>query len=136
MEMTEADRLFVDINILVYATDSQSSFHLAAQQRLDEIRQHGTSMVISSQVLREYLAVTTRSSATGERVPLPEILTNIQIFRQEFEVVNENSAVFDQINASTGDDSRWGKAGSRRKHCCHYASQPDKVSVDSQYGRL
>ena len=52
--------LFVDTNILVFATDAGSPFVSAAEAELEQWRKQGTDLYISVQVLREYLAVTTR----------------------------------------------------------------------------
>ncbi len=47
------DRLFVDTNILVYATDADSPWQPVAENELEEWRRQGTELHISVQVLRE-----------------------------------------------------------------------------------
>lgn len=59
MATTGVDRLFVDTNILVYATNEDSPWQASAEQTLETWRGGGTQLCVSVQVLREYLAVTT-----------------------------------------------------------------------------
>jgi predicted nucleic acid-binding protein len=60
MVTPDVSRLFVDTNILVFATDADSPWESAAATELEQWRKQGTELCISVQVLREYLAVTTR----------------------------------------------------------------------------
>ena len=47
-------RLFVDTNILVFATDVDSPFQSAAETSLEQWRKQGTDLYINVQDLREY----------------------------------------------------------------------------------
>lgn len=76
-----ADTLFVDTNVLIYATDAQSPFYVQAVNALNKAFMGGADLVISFQVLREYLAVTTRLSVNNPRVSLEDILKSIRTFR-------------------------------------------------------
>ncbi len=57
MALTGVRKLFVDTNILVYATNSFSPWHHLANTRLQELRRLGIDLVISTQIVREYLTV-------------------------------------------------------------------------------
>jgi len=77
MAMTGVSRLFVDTNIIVYASDGLSVFNQIANDILTQARQQKTELIISSQILREYLSATTRSLAiTG----IPSLADIIKIF--------------------------------------------------------
>lgn len=95
MATTVDSRQFVDTNILIYATDTRSPYHVRAQDALNNARARGISLVISNQVLREYLAVTTRQGPTDPDIPRREIFENVRILREEFEVVEDSDTVFD-----------------------------------------
>jgi predicted nucleic acid-binding protein len=62
-----------------------------AWQSLQDAQTMGLELVISTQILREYLAASTRPSPTN--LPLNDILTNINVFQTQFQVVNDNLAV-------------------------------------------
>src|SRR5947209_1098388 len=91
MATTAAEEWFVDTNILVYATDPQSPWHQRATDALNRARQSGIELVVSPQVLREYLAITTRPSGGTPRTVAA--LANVRTFQQELKVVQDGLAV-------------------------------------------
>lgn len=93
MKMTDVDRLFVDTNVLIYATNESSPWHSLANATLREARQLGIELIISTQVLREYLATATRLKASGSGIPLEDIFENLQTFQREFTVVEDTRSV-------------------------------------------
>ncbi len=95
--MKDVKRLFVDTNILIFATNELSEWRLAAERKLQEARQLGIELIISAQILREYLAAATRISVMGQGLPLQKILENVRIFRNEFTVVEDNPFVLDAL---------------------------------------
>lgn len=99
MAMTGVSELFVDNNVLVYSTNSFSPWHRVARDRLQEARQLGVDLVISTQILREYLAVATRSSTTTGSPSLSELLDNVRLFRTQFTVVLNSPLVLDHLTA-------------------------------------
>ena len=92
MKMTGVDRLFVDTNVLIYATNESSLWHGLAHAALQEARQLGIEL-ISTQVLREYLAAATRLSGTGSGILLADIFENLQTFQRDFTVVEDTRVV-------------------------------------------
>jgi predicted nucleic acid-binding protein len=93
MKMTGVDRLFVDTNVLIYATNASSPWHGLANAALQEARQLGIELIISTQVLREYLATATRLSGTDSGIPFADIFENLQTFQSEFTVVEDTRLV-------------------------------------------
>jgi predicted nucleic acid-binding protein len=67
MATTAADQVFIDTNVLVYASRPSAPEHAAARVALAEIETTGARVWISQQVLRDYLAVVTRPQATHRR---------------------------------------------------------------------
>ena len=55
--------VFIDTNVLIYATRRTASEHAAARTALARLEGEGRSLWISFQILREYLAVVTRPQA-------------------------------------------------------------------------
>jgi len=85
--------VFLDTNILIYASFPGAPFYDAARARLSELESDGAVFWISRQVLREYLASTTRPGAI---VPPPTIVALTQAVRRfeaEFEIADEDAAV-------------------------------------------
>lgn len=95
--MKDVDRLFVDTNILIFATNEQSPWHMPAANGLAEARRLGVELVISSQFLREYLSAATRISVMENGLSLPKILENVCEFRNELTVVEDNPFVLDAL---------------------------------------
>lgn len=69
-----ASPLSIDTNVLMYATDTLSPWHSVVRDWLNTSRQKGIDLVISPQILREYLAATTRAGQTGPGVPLAQVV--------------------------------------------------------------
>jgi len=91
-------RLFVDTNILVFATDAGSPLASAAETELEQWRKQGTELYISVQVLREYLAVTTRPALGQTALPdYPAILANVAAFRSGFQVLEDTRSVSEKL---------------------------------------
>jgi predicted nucleic acid-binding protein len=86
MAKTSADRLFVDTNVLVDATDLGRPRHDGAVALLER----RTSLVFSAQIAREYLAVATRPQALNGLGLSPEdALENLTALRQVVRLLPE-----------------------------------------------
>lgn len=93
MTPTAGSAVFLDTNILVYASFAGTPFHTAARARLSELETNGTILWTSRQVLREFLAVTTRS---GNILPAPVAAALSQLVRQfeaGFQIADEDGTV-------------------------------------------
>jgi predicted nucleic acid-binding protein len=97
MKTVSDDRVFVDTNILYYANDPTSSFGAQAIARINELASLNNELIISSQVIREYAAVTLRN-AVYHKLDLPNsvstVLRNIGRFQRDFEVLYDDALVF------------------------------------------
>jgi predicted nucleic acid-binding protein len=92
-----ADAIFIDTNVLVFATIPSSPFHQPAIAALHALAQTGVETWISRQVVREYLVQLTRPGV----LPLP---LSAQLAGQQAEtlttlyrVADENGAVFREL---------------------------------------
>lgn len=90
-------RTFVDTNVLVYALSPSSPFHTTANRVLAERSQAGDSLVISSQVLREFAAAVSRPQPHGQPMPKAQLLSSLADLRRTFEVVHDGPGVLDEF---------------------------------------
>jgi predicted nucleic acid-binding protein len=93
MAPTAGNAVFLDTNILVYASFPGTALHAAARARLGELETDGAVLWASRQVLREFLAVTTRP---GPVLPPPDsaaLLKLVRQFEDTFQIADEDAAV-------------------------------------------
>jgi predicted nucleic acid-binding protein len=93
MALTEGSAVFIDTNVLVYASLPGTPFHVAARARLDELENKGAVLWASRQVIREFLAVTTRP---GTVLPplAPALLSQVVTqFEAALRIADEDGAV-------------------------------------------
>jgi predicted nucleic acid-binding protein len=92
MKTVSKTSIFVDTNILFYANNPADVFGGQAIARINELASADNSLIISTQIIREYTAVTLRN-AQFHKLPfditLRTVLNNIATFRRDFIVVGE-----------------------------------------------
>jgi predicted nucleic acid-binding protein len=93
MVMTDDKSVFVDTNILVYASVPESPLHLVAINAIQSYEQAGTQLWISRQVLREYLATLTRPQLYTQPIPILRVTAEIRFFQNRFRVSEDTSEV-------------------------------------------
>ena len=86
-------KIFIDTNIIVYATVSTSSFYGEARQRLIDLRNAGHELWISRQVLREYCVVVTRSGSFPQPMTTEMATKRVELFQRLFWVADETQQV-------------------------------------------
>lgn len=91
--MMGANSVFIDTNILVYASIPESPFHLIALNAVQSLEQAGRAVWISRQVLREYLTTLTRPQAFGEPIPVELVIEEVRQFENRFQVAEDTSRV-------------------------------------------
>ena len=89
----EGERVFLDTNILVYANIAEAPLHDAALDRIKTSEQTGSSLWISRQVLREYLAVLTRPGTFARPIPRQTLVTQVHLFIDRFRVAEDTALV-------------------------------------------
>jgi predicted nucleic acid-binding protein len=93
MALTPGSAVFLDTNILVYSSFPGTPFHDAARARLGELESDGVMFWTSRQVLREFLAATTRPGAVVPLPTLDALAEAVRQFETQFEIANEDAAV-------------------------------------------
>jgi predicted nucleic acid-binding protein len=91
--------LFVDTNILVYATRRGSHFHPASRRALLQARQAGERLCLSRQILREYLAVVTRPQPGVVPFTMEKALVRLELFARAMIVLEDGPAVLQELVA-------------------------------------
>ena len=97
MATTVVDRVFIDTNVLVYASRPTAPEHAAARAALAGAEASDSAVWISPQDLREYLAVVTRTQATSPPLPMATAIADVRCFQSSFEVADEGPAVLERL---------------------------------------
>lgn len=98
--MKVADRLVLDTNVLLAASDTGRPEYARARAALDEWPARGTALYTSGQILREYLAVATRAEArNGLGLSREDAVANVRALRGRLRNLEENEKVTDRLLA-------------------------------------
>jgi predicted nucleic acid-binding protein len=97
-----ADPVFIDTNVLIYATRRTASEHASAQAALARLEGEGRRLWISFQILREYLAAVTRPQATSPALPMGTAIADVRRFQQVFYVAEDRPVVLERLLALLG----------------------------------
>lgn len=95
--MTAAEPVFVDTNVLIYASRPGASEHAAAQAMLGRMRQEGRALWLSQQVPREYLAASTRPQRFGPALPMAAAIADTERFRTGFNIAEDSAGVSNRL---------------------------------------
>ena len=89
--------VFVDTNVLLYASRPKATEHARAQAVLSRMRQDGAPLWLSRQVFREYLAVATRPQASGPALAMAAAIADVQALQDVVNVAEDGPAVYDRL---------------------------------------
>ncbi|WP_133510470.1 type II toxin-antitoxin system VapC family toxin [Candidatus Thiosymbion oneisti] len=107
--MTDADPLFIDTNILIYANVVTAPLHDAAIKALCDAYQAKRPLWISRQVLREFIAARTRPQTFAQPSP-PDVMTErVRYLEERFQIADDTAAVTEQLVKLIGDFKIGGK---------------------------
>lgn len=97
--MTMAAKVFVDTNILVYATleEVDESMHKACLAQLNRFIEDGTELLINGQIIREYWSQATFVRSRGEQRPVEWVLERVAWFRDIMRELDDTAAVREQL---------------------------------------
>lgn len=96
----------VDTNVLVHISVKTSPDHLLARAALARLVASG-SVAVTRQILREYLAATTRPQTWATAATVPVAMQSVDGFMRRFEVLEDGPQVWDQLLA-LGDRFSFG----------------------------
>ena len=93
MATTAVERIFVDTNVLVYATQATAPFHVEANQSLTALHNGGAELWISRQILREYLVTLSRPQTFSAPLPIAVLVADVKQFVSLFTVAEDGPGV-------------------------------------------
>jgi predicted nucleic acid-binding protein len=93
MAMMLANAIFIDTNVLVYASIASAPLHQHALQAILGHERSGIALWVSRQVLREYVAVVTRPQTFSQPIAAAMVATQIRAFEQRFRVADDTGGV-------------------------------------------
>lgn len=104
--MKSAEPVFVDTNVLIECTDEARRHH---QEAIRLVETHAR-LVLSAQVVREYLVVATRPpSSNGLGLSLDAALSNVHEFRERIRLLPEERPILPTLLRLLGNVSCSGK---------------------------
>jgi len=103
MTTTDADPVFLDTNILVYAHFPPAPWHRDAVEALRRFEAAGAARWVSRQVLREYLVAVTRPQQFQQPQPVERALADVRDLQRRFRVANEGPEVTTRLLALLAD---------------------------------
>ncbi len=107
--MPAGDPVFVDTNVLIYASRPNADQHASARESLDRMRREGNPLWLSHQVLREYLSASTRPQPSGPALPMSVAISDVERFRARFNIAEDSAAVLDRLVNLLAADTGGGK---------------------------
>lgn len=93
METMDANAIFIDTNVLVYATVVNAPLHEIARQVLQNLSVADNNLWISRQVIREYLATLSRPQTFTTPIPVATLVADVKYFENQFLVAEDNFQV-------------------------------------------
>ncbi len=98
----------VDTNVLVQSTAVAAPEHARARMAVARLRAQGP-VAVTRQILREYLAATTRPQSWSRALTLTEATADTDTFIRRFAVLEDGQAVWDELMGLTRSFSFGGK---------------------------
>ena len=104
------DRVMVDTNVLLAATDEGRAEHHDALTILNDWPARATTLCVSGQIFREYLAVATRpADRNGLGLTPSDALANVQAIRERTTLLAEDAKVANRLLGLLADVGAGGK---------------------------
>jgi predicted nucleic acid-binding protein len=104
------DRVMIDTNVLVAATDESRAEHHDALTILNDWPAGDTTLCVSGQILREYLTVATRpADGNGLGLKRPDAVGNARAIRERTTLLAEDAKVAERLLGLLADVDCSGK---------------------------
>lgn len=104
-----ANMVFIDTNVLIYANLKHSPFYAVAQQQLNTLFLQNSTLWVNRQVLREYLSAMTRPNTITGTIPITSLIADVRYFSTQFRVAEDNSQVTENLLLLMGQIAVGGK---------------------------
>lgn len=107
--MTNAEPLFIDTNVLIYANVAGAPFHEQALNGLKSAHRSERPLWISHQVLREFIAARTRPQTFTQPSTPEVVIERVRYLEERFRVADDTNAVTRELTKLLGDFKIGGK---------------------------
>ena len=97
MTTGEGNTVFVDTNVLVFATVEDAPLCAVARDTLEKLRVTGAELWISRQVIREFLAVLTRPQTYVISLTKGEIIDGVRAFAAQLKIAEDGPEVTEHL---------------------------------------
>jgi predicted nucleic acid-binding protein len=95
--MTDAEPLFIDTNILIYANVATAPLHEPALNAIKAHHQAGRALWVSRQVLREFIAARTRPQTFAKPSAPGVVIERVRYLEKHFQVADDTTVVTGQL---------------------------------------
>jgi predicted nucleic acid-binding protein len=89
--------IFVDTNVLVYASTVNSPLRNQALKRIADLSLQGATLWISTQTIREFLTTMSRPNKLAQPVGVNTLINDVQNFLRDFKFAGENEVVIREL---------------------------------------
>jgi predicted nucleic acid-binding protein len=93
----DAEGIFIDTNVLIYANNRESPLCEVARQTLDELARSSTTLSVSNQVIREYLVIMTRPGFIEKPISLESAIEDAKRMKKEFSLLFADRNSLDRL---------------------------------------
>jgi predicted nucleic acid-binding protein len=96
---TESEGIFIDTNVLIYSTfpDFEPEKHIQSFETLNQLLQAGTPLFVSSQILREFFAISTNGSIFKKPLNHKQAVGKIREFLKRFTLLLEKETTIQTL---------------------------------------
>jgi predicted nucleic acid-binding protein len=97
--MTESKALLIDTNILIYHTfeDFDKNKHHDTCRLLDYLSKNKFKIFVSTQVLREFFAISTNGNIFEKPLSTEEAVLKLEEFQKNFRVIHEDDSSIEHL---------------------------------------
>lgn len=95
--MTDAEPLFIDTNVLIYANVARAPLHEQALNAIKVAHQSERPLWISRQVLREFIAARTRPQTFAQPSTPEVVIERVRYLEEPFQVADDTATVTEQL---------------------------------------
>jgi predicted nucleic acid-binding protein len=125
--MTDAEPLFIDTNILIYANVATAPLHEAALNAIKTHHQAGRALWISRQVLREFIAARTRPQTFAQPSAPEVVIERVRYLENHFQMADDTAAVTSQLINLMGHF----KIGGKQVHDANIVATMQSYSISA-----
>ncbi len=119
--------VFIDTNVLIYASFPELSLSNVARHRLNALRGRELPVWTSRQVLREFLATATRPGTLSSMAPVHSIMEALHLWADQLTIAEEDAEVTQHLLALLVSPGARGKqvhdaniVATMRRYGIHY----------------